>query len=266
VIPSLFVTSFNRALLIGLGTGHSALALKQLGYKRVDIAEFSPGIVVAAAGPFSRLNGNALSEPSVKLHLEDGRNLLLTESRDSYDLITIEISSIWFAGSTNLYSKEFYHLAKSRLKPGGVLQQWVQLHHISPAEIASAAASVRAVFPYVSLWNFGGHGMMVATMRPQVRTEERTRLLAEVVQPLIESAGGARNVLDLLVRSEVVSCPGMDGMLATLRPTINTDHNRWIEFATPRYNSSNYDWAAHNVGILESFERKAEARISSARP
>jgi hypothetical protein len=39
--PSLFVKHFDRALLIGLGTGHSAATLKDLGYRDIDIAEFS---------------------------------------------------------------------------------------------------------------------------------------------------------------------------------------------------------------------------------
>ena len=266
VIPSLFVGGFDRALLIGLGTGHGALALRQIGYRQIDIAEFSPGIVHAAAEFFPHLNGNALSEPSVKLHLEDGRNLLLTGRGDSYDLITIEITSIWFAGSTNLYSEEFYKLAKSRLKPGGALQQWVQLHHISPMEVASALASARAAFPYVSLWQYGGQGMIVASVQPQLQREERAKFLAEVVERLVKSSGDPQKTLDRMAHAQLLNCQAVDGMLAKLRPIINTDHNRWIEFATPRYNSSSYDWATHNVAFLKSFEPKHEARLPSGRP
>jgi len=31
---------------------------------------------------------------------------------------------------------------------------------------------------------------------------------------------------------------------------INTDHNRWIEYATPRYNVSSYDWRTDNLAFF----------------
>jgi NADH:ubiquinone oxidoreductase subunit 4 (subunit M) len=77
------------ALLIGLGTGHTAAALDRLGYRQIDVAEFAPGIVAAADCCFRGLNESVLSNPRVKVYLEDGRNVLLTR-RQSYDLITIE--------------------------------------------------------------------------------------------------------------------------------------------------------------------------------
>ncbi len=85
----------------------------------------------------------------MKLILEDGRNSLLLHPR-KYDLITIEISSVWFAGATNLFSREFYALVRSRLKPGGVFQQWLQLHHISRKEIETVLVSLRNELPKVS--------------------------------------------------------------------------------------------------------------------
>jgi len=47
-IPSLYTRDLGRSLLIGLGTGHSALALSRLGYGQVEVAEFSPGIIAAS--------------------------------------------------------------------------------------------------------------------------------------------------------------------------------------------------------------------------
>jgi spermidine synthase len=157
-IPSMFNAEAGRALLIGLGTGHSALALTRVGYREVDVAEFAPGIIRASRQVFPRLTEGALDFPNVSVKLEDGHNLLLTKPLRAYDLITVEITSVWFAGATNVYSREFYQLAKQRLRPRGVLQQWVQLHHISPREVESEIATVRSVFPYVSFWYFGGQG------------------------------------------------------------------------------------------------------------
>jgi spermidine synthase len=245
LIPSQFVQRFDRALLIGLGTGHTALALRQLGYKEVDVAEYSPGIVEAAATYFGHLNENVLSDPRVRLALEDGRNLLLTDPARTYDLITAEITSIWFAGATNIYAKEFYELAKRRLAPGGVLQQWVQLHHIGHDEVASVIATARAVFPYVSLWYFGRQGMIVASDRPQELETGRKGYLASRLDRGEERTRieGAR-----VMRTEAV-----DAMIHQLRPVINTDHNRWIEYATPRYNVGSYDWRTDNLAFFTRF-------------
>ncbi len=56
MLPSLFTKHFNKALLIGLGTGHGAAVLKQFGFERLDIAELSPGIVRAANSEFRHTN------------------------------------------------------------------------------------------------------------------------------------------------------------------------------------------------------------------
>ena len=242
LIPSQFVGRFDRALLIGLGTGHSAFALKQLGYREVDIAEYAPGIVGAAATYFAHLNHHVLLDPSVRLVLEDGRNLLLTDRTRTYDLITTEITSIWFAGATNVYAREFYELARQRMAPGAVLQQWVQVHHIGHDEIASAIATARAVFPYVSFWYFGNQGMVVASDHPQEPEVGRDTYLA--------SRLGGVGWRDRILRARLMSAEGVDAMIRELKPAINTDHNRWIEYATPRYNVSSHDWRTDNLAFF----------------
>ncbi len=178
-VPAMFAGGFDNALLIGLGSGQSAWLLKQAGFQQVDIAEFSPGIVRAASSYFTHINHDVLADPTVRVILEDGRNLLLVESGRKYGLITVELSTIWFSGATNLYSREFYELARKRLTSDGILQQWVQLHRIGPDAIGSALATARAVFPYVAYWSYGGQGMIVAGNHPLVMNPERKAWLAE---------------------------------------------------------------------------------------
>jgi spermidine synthase len=213
----------------------------------VDIAEYAPGIVGAARTAFAHLNRNVLLDPAVKVNLEDGRNMLLVDRSTKYDLATIEVTSIWFAGATNVYSREFYQLVKRRLRPGGVLQQWVQLHHIGHAEIASAIATVRSAFPYVSFWYFGGQGMIVAADRPQTLDPARVNALMTMLPGYHGSIAQAR----------VMSPAAVDRMIDSMRLVINSDHNRWIEYATPRYNGSDHDWRADNLRFLGGFETLA---------
>ncbi|MGD0499569.1 MAG: hypothetical protein ABSC23_14155 [Bryobacteraceae bacterium] len=245
-IPSLFVNHFDRALLIGLGTGHSAAALRHLGYREIDIAEFAPGIVAAARQSFASLNEGILDDPHTRLFLEDGRNVLLTGRQRAYDLITIEITSIWFAGATNLYSQEFYELARKRLKPDGVLQQWIQLHHIGPHEVACALATARSVFPYVGLWLYGTQGMMVASAQPLALNEARRPELARRFR--------SAPLVDELYGSALVSPSGLTRLINDFHPAINTDHNRRLEYSTPPYQSSSFDWLRHNTRLFSQYQ------------
>ncbi len=257
-IPSLFVGNFDRVLLIGLGTGDSAKALRHVGFKHVDVAEFSPGIVQAASQYFKHLNEGILSDRNVALHLEDGRNVLLTDPSTRYDLITIEVTSIWFAGATNVYSEEFYELARRRLRRGGVLQQWIQLHHISPMEIASAIATARAVFPYVGYWCYGLQGMLVASERPLVVEPGRNAALGERLRGVDHvSAERADELIQGLSRARLLGPEGAERLIRILHPPHNTDHNRWIEYSTPTYYASDYDWWKHNFDYLARVNAEA---------
>jgi spermidine synthase len=250
-VPSLFVGDYGRALLIGLGTGASATALRHLGYREIGVAEFAPGIVEAAGRSFAGFNEAILEDPRVKLYLEDGRNVLLTDTHRQYDLITIEITSVWFAGATNLYSREFYELARHRLRSGGVLQQWVQLHHVSPREIASELATVRSVFPYVGLWYYGRQGMLVAANHPL--TLDSAAVAARFQTSAGLPAGDAAKLVDGLTAARLLDADGVARLVRDMHPKINTDDNRWMEYATPRYQSSSYDWVSHNLSFLRRY-------------
>lgn len=233
--PILHVSHLDDALVIGLGTGTSAHVVEAAGFHRVDIAEIAPGIVEAAARFFGRVNGDVLKRPSTRLHLEDGRNVLLLRER-RYDLISMELSSVWFAGSTNLFSREFYELARSRLRDAGIFQQWIQIHHIGTSELLSALATIRAVFPEVSFWVVGGQGIFVASSGPQrirgVGLGAVETLGPRLGWPPDELAERYR----LLLASRLLSPADVTRAVAALHEPLNTDANRLFEYTTPRYN------------------------------
>ena len=251
LIPALHLGTRGNALVIGCGTGQSASVLNGLDFKTVDIAEISPGILLAAGSQFRHMNEDVLQSSKVKVHLEDGRNFLLSQPR-KYDQITIELTSIWFAGATNLYSREFYELAKQHLNPGGVFQQWFQLHHIGPAEIDSIIGTLHASFPYVSAWLYGGQGVLLASLEPQ--HIEPSAVAAAVVYLRKHSSdnAAAERRLQGIISSELLDPNAVTRLAQTRSPIINSDWNRWIEFATPRYNLSEVDWLTLNRRHLES--------------
>jgi spermidine synthase len=254
VIPCMYAARLDRALLIGFGTGHTAGVLKELGIGQLDIAELSPGIIRAADADFQHVNFNVLHDPSVSYALEDGRNLLLTNPQRRYDIITVEITSIWFAGATNVFSKEFFELARGRLQADGVLQQWVQLNRNSPIEISSVIATARAVFPFVSYHAYGGQGMLIAANRPIVRSAERNELLASRFSKRY-GLDHARRLVNEISQSEILSPAGADALIHALHPVINTDHNRFIEYSTPARVSSERDWVSYNLAFFKEWNR-----------
>jgi spermidine synthase len=250
-LPALHLATREDALAIGFGTGQSAAVLRELDFRHLDIAEISPGILEGARRHFPELNRRLFEGARTRIHLEDGRNVLLTTTR-RYDLVSIEITSVWFAGATNLYSREFYELVRSRLHKGGVFQQWIQLHHISSREIRSMLGTLRSVFPWVTVWMYGGQGIVLAANEPR-GINERSR---EQVHAYLKSFRGgdpaaAGKMLAALETSLLLDSAGVESYL---RPGFepNTDWNRFIEYATPRYNLSRADWMKTNLAELRS--------------
>ena len=58
--------------------------------------------------------------------MSDGRSQLQGDDQ-KYDLIISEPSNPWIAGISNLFTQEFFAIAKLRLKPGGVLRSGSKL-------------------------------------------------------------------------------------------------------------------------------------------
>lgn len=79
--------------------------------------------------------------------IDDGR-AFLERTQEKYDVIVIDPPPpIGAAASSLLYSREFYAIAKKRLRPDGILQQW-----LPGGDAATQASVVRALeesFPYV---------------------------------------------------------------------------------------------------------------------
>lgn len=259
LIPSLYVARPERACVIGFGTGQSASVPAALGFSRIAIAELSPGIL-RAAPYFSHLNRNVLLRRGVSIELEDGRNLLLIHPELRCDLVSIEITSIWFAGATNVYSRQFYELTRARLAPGGVLQQWIQLHHIGLAELGSVIATIRAVYPQVSLWVFGGQGIVVASVSPQaLRTQAIQRYFSNANRLGLTEDRASRLFTEVL-SSRLLAPAEVEALVRHSQFVLNTDRNRHLEYATARYNVSRFDHARYNLRALARWARWAPHR------
>jgi hypothetical protein len=107
--------------------------------------------VLALAPWFARARGSdPLVDPRTRVFVDDGRHHLITHDV-SYDVITAEPPPPNHAGVVNLYSREFYALAKRRLAPGGVITQWLPVFQLSDSDVRSMIAAFVAEFPHTAL-------------------------------------------------------------------------------------------------------------------
>jgi spermidine synthase len=275
--PSLFVPRFEQALVIGLGTGTTTGTLAAYPWRNIEVVEISPAIVDAAQRYFAEVNDHVLADRRVELVIADGRNhLLLTDKQ--YDLVSIELSSIWFAGASSLYSSEFYELVSERLAPGGVLQQWVQLHHILPRDFATILHTMRERFEHMVLFFGGGQGILVASQRPlqasQSRAErfERDPRLWRTIPEVRDASGNTtRRGLFSLLNDALVANEGLDAYVSQVArkagepvaSLVSTDDNLYLEYATPRGNV--LDWSARDELIQEILRFRSQTQVDILR-
>lgn len=240
--PLLHTAARDRALVIGFGTGVTSAAVHDAGFAHVDVVDLSRDILSLADRWFAAVNEGVLHARGVSGHVSDGRNWLML-TRDKYDLVTIEITSIWFAGAASLYNRELYQLASDALGDDGVLQQWMQLHRVSPADLASVLASVRAVFPRAWLYIGGNQGAIVACKRACDPTAATLALLdgnPALAHALAPFGGHAQD----LVRQRLLDPDAIDRLLqataaeagVTVDELVSTDDNSFLEYDTPRGN------------------------------
>jgi predicted membrane-bound spermidine synthase len=262
IVPLLHLGTRDRVLVIGYGTGMSARVLRDAGFASMDIADLSADIVQLANRHFGDLNARVSELPGVHTYITDGRNLLMLQ-REHYDLVAMEISSIWFAGTASLYNRDFYEMVRERLMPHGVLQQWVQLHHIRPIDLFYVLGSVRSVFRHVWLYYIGGQGVIVASNDPSAaKTAENVRKLDRTPglgRFLSLYGNSSRQLLDMLI----LDPEGMDRYLASqgvpLELLISTDDNLFLEYGTPKGNALTAESLTQNLKFLQSFSRPGPA-------
>jgi len=108
-----------------------------------------------------------LASPLGHVVIDDGRRYL-ERVPDQYDAIIIDPPPpVPAAGSSLLYSRDFYRVAKQRLRPGGILQQWLPPEG-DAADQAAIARALMDVFPYVRIYGSVFHDGLhfLASMSP----------------------------------------------------------------------------------------------------
>jgi len=141
----------ETAAVICIGTGTTVGAVSTHNeLQSIDAVDLAPA-VFQFAPHFVPINKEFYQNPKVHQIVADGRHFLLG-TKDTFDVVTLEPPPPHDAGVVNLYTEEFYALAKRRMRPGGVLAQWVPMDIGRGALPKMIIKAMLAKFKHVSLW------------------------------------------------------------------------------------------------------------------
>jgi len=166
-LPLLLLENPKDILMITFGGGIAAGSAAFYPINKLDCVEICSSVINAAKKCMYQENNNVLQSPILKMHIEDGRNFLLT-SKKLYDAIISDATHPTSMDSWVLYTKEFYVLCKAHLTDGGIFAQWLPLHNISAQEYKTITSTFCSVFSnsYLLLvaWNSkGGHSIIIGS-------------------------------------------------------------------------------------------------------
>ncbi len=225
----------RSAMLIGLASGITLGALTlHPDLDRIDVVELEPSMPNATA-LFKRFNHDALSDPRVNILGNDGRNQLLLSAPQSYDLVVAEPSNPWLTGVSNLFTREFFEMGKSRLKPGGVWSQWVQMYGMDSRDLKSVMRTFSESFPHVLFFSsiLDADMVMVGSNNPIVMTEDLAAALSHKTVGL-EGEFANINVLDGYDILADYLFDREQALQLTEGVPLNTDDNLLVEYSAPK--------------------------------
>jgi hypothetical protein len=221
----------SDVLVIGLGSGVTA-GSAACHDADVEVVELSPAVVRAAA-QFAEVNGGVLDHPRVHVATGDARALLAHTDR-RWDVIISEPSNPWVAGNANLFTREFFQRARSRLGEGGVLAQWIHLYESEDATVALVLRTLCDVFDHVTLWELYPNDLLLVASIDPIRPDFQ-RMAARFASPKLQ--GDLRRVkvgtLAGLLSRQVLGPQGVRTLAGASGP-FHTDDHPVLEYLAPR--------------------------------
>jgi predicted membrane-bound spermidine synthase len=180
-----------RALVIcfGMGTTHRSALSWGIDSTAVELVPSVPKVF-----GFYHADATAvLGSPHSRVVIDDGRRFL-ERSRESFDAVVIDPPPpVEAAGSSLLYSREFYAAMERRLSPDGIVQQWIpggeDLVVVSMIRAFDASFPYRAYYGSIEGW--GIH--MLGSRRPFQAVTAQTlasRMPESAVRDLLEWGPG----------------------------------------------------------------------------
>jgi spermidine synthase len=227
-LPALLHPAPRSVVVIAIGTGTTVGSLTlNPAIDRLWAVDISRD-VFELAPYFVPLNHQFMKSPKVRPVVADGRHFLLC-TEEKFDVMTFEPPPPQEAGVVNLYSQDFYQLAKRRLAPGGILCQWVPLDLSHEVLGRMLLRTLQAEFPYVSLWIPARYeGVVLASMSPL--TVDLDRLQKRMAEPGMRADMSAYGLgkPEQLLATFVTADEGLAAFTGDVPPI--TDNHPWTEY------------------------------------
>jgi spermidine synthase len=236
VWPYALAAQPERALVIGLGAGNTVASLLRTPIPDIEVVELEPGVERAVELLHEGMP-NPLHDPRVSLKIDDGRNYLLRRNArgaPGYDVISSQPSHPWRVGAANLFTEDFFRVARASLREGGIFAAWLNGFRTDSAGFLAVVTSFERVFPGALLVDLapGRQAFLLVGGRAPLELDLeqlRRRIAIPAVAGLLAEQD-VHNVSQMLARIE-----GPARIFAALEPSAaNTDDNAFVETRSPR--------------------------------
>lgn len=228
LLPYTLVRDPQNAFIVGYGGGYSVDFLTSTDLKKVFVAELERGILQAADYVYQGKNP-ILGRKNLDLRIEDARFILTAGTNAPFDIIASQPSHSWLSGVANLFTKEFFELVKSRLKPAGVFSQWLNLYNMSPEVLKSILRTFYTTFPHGAVFtNLHDEELILIGSKEPIQFNVQ-KVNAVLRNPKIANQVSAiplRNAYDLLSQ---MSFGREQALQFSASAPINSDRNAFAE-------------------------------------
>ena len=143
----------RSVLVVGFGAGVTAgsfVPYPEVG--NIVVCELESLIPPASDEFFGKENNKVLQDRRTRIVYDDARHYIATTS-EKFDIITTDPIHPWVKGTSTLYSKEYYELARSHLNPGGIVAQWLPIYESDEETVKTELATFFSVFPDATVWS-----------------------------------------------------------------------------------------------------------------
>lgn len=187
-IPGLLARRLDKICVVGMGTGITIGALADFEEtKTIDVAEIA-GTLIKFRSHFDAYNGEMSKSSKIKLHEMDAFRFL-GGTTQTFDVIVSEPSNPWVAGVENLYTTEFYDIAKRKLAKDGLYVQWVQAYSFTDELLRSVLKTITSRFRYVSVFQMLEADLaLVASDEPITKADLERAALRYQSQPRVRTS------------------------------------------------------------------------------
>ncbi len=215
-------------MVVGYASGVTAGSVLTHPVESLTVVEIEER-VRDASHAFDDVNGRPLDDARVRFVANDARAYLERTDR-SFDVIVSEPSSVWLTGPSKLFTRETFERIRARLKPGGILGQWVHTYDLTEEDIFTVLRTVRLVFPHVAVAQLlaGADLLLLASQEPiRIDLAALDAALTEVRVAEDLDRVGVRGVCGILDRVVAES----EAVAAAVPPgAVNTDDNALLEY------------------------------------